>query len=397
MKQIFLLIALIAFFHAVASSQTTEFTYQGNLQVGPSPSIAQSTTVNYDFDFRLCAAELGNCSAAPGLIGIDQHANVPVTDGIFTVKLSFTAANAFDGSPRWLQIAIKPAGDPGGYLVLNPRQQLTSTPYAIRSKNSEQLGGIASSQYLQTNGNGASLMNLNAGNITTGTLAIANGGTGSATKNFVDLSTDQTNIGGNKTFTGNLTINGNVGIGGAGLGQRLNVSGFGGVRANVNSDSNAGLGLTLNNQAKWSVATVSPGQFQIFNDAIGQNAIWIDPTNNNVGIGSSSPGAKLEVNGYTKLGSDAPSIRMKVLTGTTPSTEGGSVTIPHGLDSTKILSVSVMVNYNSGFWIGPDSNYNSNTRFSWVFAGVGIGITNNFGASAGILSKPIKILIIYEQ
>lgn len=40
-----------------------------------------------------------------------------------------------------------------------------------------------------------------------GTLPIANGGTGSATQNFVDLSTTQT-IGGAKTFSNNITING---------------------------------------------------------------------------------------------------------------------------------------------------------------------------------------------
>ena len=43
----------------------------------------------------------------------------------------------------------------------------------------------------------------NAGNVT-GIVAIANGGTGSATQNFVDLTTNQS-VAGNKTFTGTLT------------------------------------------------------------------------------------------------------------------------------------------------------------------------------------------------
>ena len=43
----------------------------------------------------------------------------------------------------------------------------------------------------------------NAANVT-GTVAIANGGTGSATQSFVDLSSTQNSIGGNKTFTGAL-------------------------------------------------------------------------------------------------------------------------------------------------------------------------------------------------
>lgn len=49
----------------------------------------------------------------------------------------------------------------------------------------------------------------NAANITTGVLAIERGGTGSGTKNFVDLSTAQT-IGGNKTFSGEVLLNKNV-------------------------------------------------------------------------------------------------------------------------------------------------------------------------------------------
>jgi hypothetical protein len=61
---------------------------------------------------------------------------------------------------------------------------------------------------------GTGVTNLNASNITSGTLnnarlgilPFANGGTGSATQNFVDLTTAQT-IGGNKTFLGTLTGN----------------------------------------------------------------------------------------------------------------------------------------------------------------------------------------------
>lgn len=57
-----------------------------------------------------------------------------------------------------------------------------------------------------------------SGNITgtsanvTGVIAIANGGTGSATQNFVDLTTNQATIAGNKTFTGNTTTGGAITI-----------------------------------------------------------------------------------------------------------------------------------------------------------------------------------------
>jgi hypothetical protein len=45
--------------------------------------------------------------------------------------------------------------------------------------------------------------------------------------------------------------------------------------------------------------------------------------NGNVGIGTNNPAALLEVNGYTKLGSDAPSIKVKKITSISAPTEGG--------------------------------------------------------------------------
>jgi hypothetical protein len=54
------------------------------------------------------------------------------------------------------------------------------------------------------NANGSGLADLNASNITTGTLPIERGGTGSTTQNFVDLSTNQT-IFGNKNFSQTIT------------------------------------------------------------------------------------------------------------------------------------------------------------------------------------------------
>jgi hypothetical protein len=86
--------------------------------------------------------------------------------------------------------------------------------------------------------------------------------------------------------------------------------------------------------------------------------------NGSVGIGTTTPTALLEVNGYTKLGSDAPSIKVKKLTGTTAATEGGFVFITHGLNSLKILAVSILVQ-NGGVSYGPNlQGYSVN--FLWV-------------------------------
>ena len=55
-------------------------------------------------------------------------------------------------------------------------------------------------------GSGSGLSSINASNISSGILSIANGGTGSSSQNFVDLSTTQASIGGTKQFTGSFNI-----------------------------------------------------------------------------------------------------------------------------------------------------------------------------------------------
>jgi len=103
---------------------------------------------------------------------------------------------------------------------------------------------------------------------------------------------------------GRFTVleNSNVGIGMNNPTSKLHVSGTGTIRALVNSDSNAGFGLALSNQQKWSLATVTGGNFQVFNDAIGQNAVWIDSATNSVGIGTTTPNARLAVDAASSNG-----------------------------------------------------------------------------------------------
>jgi hypothetical protein len=85
---------------------------------------------------------------------------------------------------------------------------------------------------------------------------------------------------------------GGVGIGTTAPTAPLHVSGTSFVRARLNSDLNAGLGLALNEVTLWSLATVSPGYFVIYNDSIGQGALTISRTDNTVTTTSG-----LQVNG----------------------------------------------------------------------------------------------------
>ena len=95
----------------------------------------------------------------------------------------------------------------------------------------------------------------NAANVT-GTVAIANGGTGSTTQNFVDLTTAQT-VAGAKTFSANTSVGGTLGVTGATtLSSTLGVTGnttIGGNLTGGNASTSTISGFGAN------VATISGG------------------------------------------------------------------------------------------------------------------------------------------
>ena len=71
-------------------------------------------------------------TAGGAQIGANQTVPaVPVSDGVFTVQLDF-GVNAFPGANRFVEIGVRPAGG-GSFTTLAPRQQISSTPYAIRT------------------------------------------------------------------------------------------------------------------------------------------------------------------------------------------------------------------------------------------------------------------------
>jgi len=121
--------------------------------------------------------------------------------------------------------------------------------------------------------------------------------------------------------------------------------------------------------------------------------------NGNVGIGTTVPTTKLVVNGATKLGTDAPAIKMKKLTGTTSATQGGQTSIAHGINSAKILAVNVLVQYLAiaGFDVPPSYNANPGYEFDYFITSTEVIVWPKTGNSNSILSKPIKILITYEE
>ena len=152
-RQLVSTMLFLFFTSAAISAQTTEFNYQGTLKDG-----ANVANGNFDFEFRI----FDDVSAGTQIGSLLTRANVVVANGIFSVKLDF--ANPFNGADRFLEIRVRNAGGTG-YTVLDPRQRIGSSPYAVKSllaetannansaataNNALQLGGVAANQYVVT-------------------------------------------------------------------------------------------------------------------------------------------------------------------------------------------------------------------------------------------------------
>ncbi|MER0440136.1 hypothetical protein [Emticicia sp. W12TSBA100-4] len=120
----------------------------------------------------------------------------------------------------------------------------------------------------------------------------------------------------------------------------------------------------------------------------------------NVGIGTGAPTAKLHVNGFTKLGSNAPAIKTVELTETTsPSNSGYSAGVAHNLDATKIIAVNVIV-FTDGLYIPPAYDDNLQLKYNYYYNANTITIKNQASSCTSgthICNKTAKILITYKE
>jgi hypothetical protein len=161
------LIVLVSF--GTARAQTPTFTYQGRLTDAVNPA---ST---YEMQFSLFGSLAGNDQIGSTI----TNSSVAVTGGVFTVQLDFSPATPFTtGADRWLQIAVRKASDPPGFTTLTPRQQITSSPYSIRTLSANAADSLSSACVgCVTDAH----VNSVSGSKLTGTVAVPNGGTGATT------------------------------------------------------------------------------------------------------------------------------------------------------------------------------------------------------------------------
>jgi hypothetical protein len=200
LKPLALAAALLIASTASAQPLTTAFTFQGRLDSAGAPA-----TGTYDLRFTLFDAPTAGAQVGPQLC-VD---NVSVANGLVTVQLDF--GSQFTGSQRYLEVQTRQdtglaCGNGTGFTTLSPRQNLSAAPNAdfsltaATAVNAAQLGGQPASFYTNAAnltgtlpsaslvgaysgaltlanssnifaGNGASLINLNATNVSLGTLS----------------------------------------------------------------------------------------------------------------------------------------------------------------------------------------------------------------------------------
>jgi hypothetical protein len=250
-------------------AQTTAFTYQGRLTTGGNPASG-----SHDFQFMLFDAANGG---APVGNAVNASA-IGVTNGVFTVPLDFGAA-VFNGADRWLAIAVRPAGG-GAFTPLTPRQPITPTPYALTALSAltaSSVPGVSGHALHAADGNPQNAVFVNdAGNVGVGTIS-------PGSQFHVVSRPDEAapprlqSIGNNRFNAGWDFYHGGTGRGYVGV-----------------PDANAG---------------VAPGELVLFGGPGVKASLWggqiralTTDTAGNVGIGTDTPAARLDVRGDIRMG-----------------------------------------------------------------------------------------------
>jgi sugar lactone lactonase YvrE len=235
-------------------------TYQGRL-------LDDNSVADGLYDLRFAAYnEEGDVNA----LTVAGAQDVDVIDGYFTVELGLEGV-AFNGKGvHWLEVAVRPAdsNDPGDYVTLTPRQQLTPTPYAVYAENA----GVDNDWMVS----GSNMYSIPSGNVGIGTMS-------PSTKLHVED---------DKLGSTTVTIH--------------NENNAGSERLHFGDDPDIDAGILVFGSTNASY----PGKWQFFNNKTSGHFDWLTSSstkmtlanNGYLGIGTTSPSSRLHVEGDTTTG-----------------------------------------------------------------------------------------------
>ena len=139
----------------------------------------------------------------------------------------------------------------------------------------------------------------------------------------------------------------------------------------------------------------SDGDFGIYyhDGASGTTKFRIDGTDGHFELN----GGDVEISDFTKLGSAAPAIKMKKLTGTTGGTEGDITNITHGLTVSKIIGCQVLVTQSSNNLVPPAFTAVVEHEYDFFVLASVVRIVLTATNSGSILNGAITVLLTYEN
>ncbi len=101
--------------------------------------------------------------------------------------------------------------------------------------------------------------------------------------------------------------------------------------------------------------------------------------------------------GFAALGSGAPKIAMKKLSGTTGGTEGDITNLTHGLTVSKIIGCQVLVTQSSNNLVPPAFTAVAEHEYEFFILASVVRIVLTAGNSGSIINGAITALLTYEE
>ena len=289
---VFSLVALLSltltglYARTVTAAPSTNLNFQARLKNASGGVVPDG---NYNIEFKLYDVSTGGTAL---WTETRTGANVVrVANGYMTVNLG--SVTAFPGTiqwgeQHWITMNIGGTGSPSWDGEMNPRLQLTAVPFAFKAENANNV----SSANQSTSSTNSSNVSIQSGNAT------------GATSN-----------------SGNITLDAGTATGTAGtisLGA-----------TNTSSLILGRAGLTTLNNGSLTVAQ---------NFTVDTNSLFVDATNNSVGIGTTSPGTtRLVVTNVATT--DNIASFMDNTTEVLGIANGGAITIKNQTDSTSALLI----------------------------------------------------------